>query len=302
MTENRSGIIIFDKPADYTSFDVVAKLRGILGIKKIGHAGTLDPMATGILVICVGKATKVVNLLTDMDKTYVAEMHLGTVTNTLDMTGEVIEERPVNVTEDEVRDAVMSMQGESDQVPPMYSAKKINGKKLYEIARQGGTVERKPHHINVYNIEIISMNLPDVFFKVSCSKGTYIRSIISDIGEKLGCGAAMKGLRRTKVGDFSIQNAVDFNYVEQHRDDTDLLITVDSLFKDMPGFKITDQEGSRRLSNGNQLSLDMGSLTDHDGINSVSGYDGRCLVYDMDGTFRAVYNIKDSILTPDTMF
>ena len=198
------GIIVIHKEKGFTSHDVVAKLRGILHMKKIGHTGTLDPDATGVLPVALGKGTKLVDLLTDKEKTYEAVLHLGIDTDTQDMSGTVLEERPVNVTEEEVRKVLKSFVGEQLQVPPMYSALKVNGKKLYELAREGKTVERKARPVCFYEIEPLEFHLPLVKIRVTCSKGTYIRTLCHDIGEKLGCGGCMEELLRSRVGRYSL--------------------------------------------------------------------------------------------------
>ena len=187
-----SGIINVYKEKGYTSFDVVAKLRGILKTKKIGHTGTLDPDAEGVLPVCLGKATKVCDLLTDKDKEYETVMLLGTVTDTQDISGEILEQREVTVTEEHVRAAVMSFVGDYSQIPPMYSALKVGGKKLCDLARAGVTVERAARQVKIHSITILSVELPRVAMCVECSKGTYIRTLCQDIGEKLGCGACME--------------------------------------------------------------------------------------------------------------
>ena len=183
------GVIVIRKEKDFTSHDVVAKLRGILHMKKIGHTGTLDPDAEGVLPVALGKATRLVDMITDKEKTYEAVMRLGVVTDTQDMSGTVLSQAAeLHVTEEELRAAIESFAGDYMQVPPMYSALKVNGKKLYELAREGKTVERKPRPVHFYEIEILEINLPLVRFCVTCSKGTYIRTLCHDIGEKLGCG------------------------------------------------------------------------------------------------------------------
>ena len=208
------GIINVYKEAGWTSFDVTKKLRSILHEKKIGHTGTLDPAATGVLVVCAGKATKLVNAITGSDKVYEAEMQLGIETDTEDTTGTVLREAPVNVTEEEIRNAVQSFVGSIEQIPPMYSAKKIQGKKLYELAREGKEVERKPNRITIFGITIEEIRLPYVRMTVTCSKGTYIRTLCKDIGEKLGCGAAMSALKRTRVGSFSLSESKTIAEIE----------------------------------------------------------------------------------------
>ena len=192
------GIINVYKEKGFTSHDVVAKLRGIVGQKKIGHTGTLDPDATGVLPVCLGKATKLCDLLTDKDKTYEAVMLLGMTTDTQDVTGRILEERSTEtLTADKVREVIRSFIGDYDQIPPMYSALKVNGKKLYELAREGKVVERKARPVKILDIRIIEMDLPRVRMEVSCSKGTYIRTLCHDIGEQLGCGGCMESLIRT---------------------------------------------------------------------------------------------------------
>lgn len=200
------GIINVYKEKGFTSHDVVAKLRGIVGQKKIGHTGTLDPDATGVLPVCLGKATKLCDLLTDKDKTYEAVMLLGMTTDTQDITGRILEEKSTEtLTADKVREVIESFIGDYDQIPPMYSALKVNGKKLYELAREGKVVERKARPVKILDIRIIEMDLPRVRMEVSCSKGTYIRTLCHDIGEQLGCGGCMESLIRTRVSAFQIR-------------------------------------------------------------------------------------------------
>lgn len=210
-----SGIINVYKEAGFTSFDVVAKLRGILKIKKIGHTGTLDPDATGVLPVCVGKATKLCDMLTDKDKVYECVMLLGVETDTYDMSGKILSKKSVLSTEEEVKDAINHFVGDIMQVPPMYSALKVNGKKLYELAREGKEVERKPRPVTIFSIDILSISLPEVSIRIHCSKGTYIRSLCHDIGELLGCGCAMKSLVRTRVSQFDISDAKTLDEIEK---------------------------------------------------------------------------------------
>ena len=198
-----NGIINVYKEKGYTSFDVVARMRGICGQKKIGHTGTLDPDAEGVLPVCLGKATKVCDMLTDSDKVYRAVMQLGIETDTQDLTGTVLSACEVPVlTETEIRDVIRTFQGEIMQVPPMYSALKVNGKKLCDLARAGVTVERKARPVTIYEIRIERVELPEIELTVSCSKGTYIRTLCHDIGQKFGCGAAMKSLLRLQAAGF----------------------------------------------------------------------------------------------------
>ena len=210
------GVINVYKEPGYTSFDVVAKLRGILHQKKIGHTGTLDPQAEGVLVVCLGKATRLCDILPDHDKEYEAVLLLGTTTDTEDMTGTVLERKPVNVSEGAVREAVESYIGTYDQIPPMYSAIKVNGQKLYDLARQGQTVERKPRSVTIYTLEILEMDLPRVRLRIRCSRGTYIRSLCRDIGEKLGCGGCMEHLMRTGACGFRAEKSLRLSEIEHY--------------------------------------------------------------------------------------
>lgn len=250
-----NGIIIINKEAGFTSHDVVAKMRGICRQKKIGHTGTLDPQAIGVLPVCLGSGTKLCDMLADRDKEYMAELLLGVKTDTQDTTGEVLRECPVEVTEDEVRQAVMSFKGEYHQIPPMYSALKVDGKKLYELARAGKEVERKAREVHIHDIEILEMNLPIVKIRVACSKGTYIRTLCDDIGEKLGCGGTMKHLQRTKVGSFTLERAVTLSQLERIRDEEGLeqiLFPVDSAFPTCPQLHVR-QVFCKLVDNGNSF-------------------------------------------------
>ena len=212
------GIVIIHKEKGFTSHDVVAKLRGICGQKKIGHTGTLDPEATGVLPVCLGSGTKLCDMLTDKDKEYVTELLLGVETDTQDMTGTVLARHPVSVSQEQVREAVLSFGGSYMQVPPMYSALKINGKKLYELAREGKEVERRAREVRIEEIEILQMQLPVVRLRVVCSKGTYIRTLCADIGQKLGCGGVMESLVRTRVGKFSLEEALTLEQLQELKD------------------------------------------------------------------------------------
>ena len=250
------GVLIIRKEKGYTSHDVVAKLRGILHMKKIGHTGTLDPDAEGVLPVVLGRATKLVDLLTEKRKTYEALLHLGIETDTQDMTGEILSKKPVTVSEEEVTAAIHSFLGEQQQIPPMYSALKVNGKKLYELAREGKTVERKARPVCFYEIEILEMKLPFVRFSVTCSKGTYIRTLCHDIGQKLGCGGCMEELIRTRSGNFTWEDSMTLAEVEEAvKDGTieDRVIRLGQVLKDYPEIFCT-REGDRLLKNGNALT------------------------------------------------
>ena len=251
-----NGIVNIYKEKGYTSHDVVAVLRKVVGQKKIGHTGTLDPDATGVLPVCLGRATKVCELLTDHDKTYEALLLLGKTTDTQDISGEVLEEKdPAHLTEEEVRSCIESFIGAYDQVPPMYSALKVNGKKLYELAREGKTVERKSRRVQIHGIRILEMNLPHVRMEVDCSKGTYIRTLCHDIGEKLQVGGCMEELERTKVGRFLKEDAVTLDEVRQkieQGEGAELFTPLDQIFAELPAVTVTDAKAWMSY-NGNDL-------------------------------------------------
>ena len=250
-----SGVINVYKEKGYTSHDVVAKLRGILRQKKIGHTGTLDPEAQGVLPVCLGAGTKLCDMLTDTGKTYEAVMLLGQVTDTQDTTGKVLESRAVSVDADQVRSCLASFVGAYDQIPPMYSALKVQGKKLYELARAGIEVERKPRPVQIHGIEILRMELPEVTFSVDCSKGTYIRTLCHDAGEKLGCGGCMKSLIRTRSGMFRMEDSLRLDEIEQLQRQGRILeavYPVDTMFPRAPKVLVRPEFG-RLLLNGNPL-------------------------------------------------
>jgi len=261
------GIINVYKEKGFTSFDVVAKARGIFKQKKIGHTGTLDPDAEGVLPLCFGKATKVCELLTEKRKEYQAVMLLGKVTDTQDISGTVLEEHEVNVTEEEVREAVLSFKGDIMQVPPMYSALKVNGQKLCDLARAGKTIERKARPVTIYEIEILNIELPRVTMRVKCSKGTYIRTLCEDIGVKLACGACMESLLRTKVSEFYVEDALKLSELEtlvkeytegipKEEWNTKLfpfVKSVDSVFLQYK-MAVVEKEYKKMLYNGNRLT------------------------------------------------
>lgn len=276
------GIIVIHKEKGYTSHDVVAKLRGILHMKKIGHTGTLDPDATGVLPVALGKGTKLVDLLTDKEKTYEAVLHLGITTDTQDMSGTVLEEKPVNVTEEEVHQVLESFVGDQLQVPPMYSALKVNGKKLYELAREGKSVERKARPVSFYEITPLEIKLPLVKLRVTCSKGTYIRTLCNDIGEKLGCGGCMEELLRSKVGSYSLDESHSLAEVEAAVADgtiQDMIYPVEQVLSGYPAL-FADSYGDRLLQNGNPLS---------DNLVSPQHKEGWVRMYASDGSFTGIF-------------
>ena len=228
-----NGIIVIDKPQEWTSMDVCAKLRGLFHEKRIGHGGTLDPMATGVLPVFVGRATRAVEFATDSEKEYVAGLQLGVITNTQDTTGEVLERRPVSVTREELEGALDAFRGDILQVPPMYSAIKIQGKKLYQLARAGKEVERPPRPVTIHALSVEGQTGPAEYtLRVRCSKGTYVRTLCHDIGAALGCGGAMSALRRTMAGGFTLADAHPLAEVLAADDPTVLLRPVDTCFSE----------------------------------------------------------------------
>lgn len=254
-----NGIINVYKEKGYTSHDVVAKMRGILKIKKIGHTGTLDPDAEGVLPVCIGKATKLVDLITDKDKTYEAVLKLGITTDTQDITGQILSRREVTVTKGEIEDAINSFIGEYMQLPPMYSAIKVNGKKLYELARQGIEVERKRRKVSIYDIRILKIDEEEseITVSVDCGKGTYIRTLLYDIGEKLGCGGTMKSLLRTAVGNFKLENAYKLSEIEElvQKDQIDTaLVPIDEVLSGYSKIFVAE-EYSKLIYNGNPFQI-----------------------------------------------
>lgn len=252
------GLINVLKPAGMTSFDVVAYLRRILKIKKIGHTGTLDPGAVGVLPVCIGKATKAIEFLTDKDKTYRAELTLGISTDTQDCAGEIIKKSPVNVSEDEIKSAIKSFVGKYSQVPPMYSALKVNGRKLCDIAREGKVIDRKPRNIEIYSIDILQIKKDIVLFDVECSKGTYIRTLCDDIGNILGCGGHMSFLLRKQVGIFDLSTTLTLEEIEEFATNDTLqkkMILIDEVFK---GYNeiILNSKDTKKFLNGAKIKID----------------------------------------------
>lgn len=284
-----NGILNVYKEKGYTSHDVVARLRGIVGQKKIGHTGTLDPDATGVLPVCLGKATKVCDLLTDKDKVYEAVLLLGKETDTQDITGEVLRESPVQVSEEEVEKAVMSFVGDYSQVPPMYSALKVNGKKLCDLARNGIEVERKAREVIIFEIEILKMELPQITMRVHCSKGTYIRTLCHDIGEKLGCGGCMESLKRTKSAEFYIGEALTLDEIEEQKKAgklAELLYPIDYVFSSLPKRTVKNKYG-KILYNGNRIAPEF--FTGKEALETKKDI----RIYDEGGQFVGVYRYDD---------
>ena len=287
-----NGVINVYKEAGFTSHDVVAKLRGIVKQKKIGHTGTLDPDAEGVLPVCLGNATKLCGLLTEKEKTYRAVLLLGQTTDTQDTSGRVLTEAPVTATGEEVREAIMSFLGDYDQVPPMYSALKVNGKKLYELAREGKEVERQARRVRILDMEIHEIRLPEVTFTVTCSSGTYIRTLCQDIGEKLGCGGCMKSLLRTKVDRFELADSHKLSELETMMHEGrigEVLLPVDDVFAACPAVRIR-QESDRLIQNGNPFGKEDIAETTGERLPEGTELERNCVrVYNSEGDFRGLY-------------
>ena len=282
-----NGIIIIDKPADWTSMDVCAKLRGILREKKIGHAGTLDPMATGVLPVFVGRATRAVEFAEKGKKEYVAGLRLGLVTDTQDVTGTARETREVCVSKEELAAVLPRFTGEILQLPPMYSAIKINGKKLCDVARRGGEVERMPRPVTIYELELLEQTGPaDFTLRCVCSKGTYIRTLCHDIGQALGCGGCMSSLRRTMAAGFTLAQAVTLEEVQERGEA--LLLPTDRYFAAYPVYTVASPRQEERCRHGNPLTAK--GLAD--GTYRVYGLEGEflCLSSAAGGTLTSIKN------------
>ena len=287
-----NGILNIYKEAGFTSHDVVAKLRGIVKQKKIGHTGTLDPDAEGVLPVCLGNATKLCGLLSDKEKTYEAVLLLGQTTDTQDISGKILSKSPVTADEDTVRKAVLSFLGDYGQVPPMYSALKVGGKKLYELAREGKEVERKARRVRIFDIRIHEICLPEVSFSVTCSSGTYIRTLCQDIGEALGCGGCMKSLLRTHVDRFEVNESLRLSEIETLMREgriEEVLLPVDEVFAAYP--KLWMRKGSDRLvHNGNPfLEADVESISVPETEKNAEIPDTPVRVYDSSGRFVGIY-------------
>lgn len=282
------GIINVYKEKGFTSFDVVAKMRGILGQRKVGHTGTLDPAAEGVLPVCAGKGTRLCDMLTDHDKVYRATLLLGVTTDTQDTTGTILSERSTaGLTEGEVREAILSFVGDYDQVPPMYSALKVNGKRLYELAREGKEVERKARPVRIHEIAVESMALPEVVMTVSCSKGTYIRTLCHDIGEKLSVGGCMKELLRVRVGKFSLEDSLTLSELQTLKDSgrlAEAVLPMEWVFSDRREIRVSDEGMDRLVRNGNPFRYKNAEYM-------RAGESFR--VYDREGQFVGIYEFSE---------
>lgn len=248
------GIVIVDKPQGWTSQDVTARLRRVFGTRRIGHGGTLDPMATGVLPVFVGRATRAVEFFEHAEKTYETVLHLGITTDTEDMTGTVLTEEKVSFTEEQLQETLAAFRGEILQVPPMYSALKVNGQKLCDLARKGKTVERQPRPITIHELTLVERGENTLRLRVRCSKGTYIRTLCKDIGEKLGCGGCMESLRRVAAGEYTIDEAVPLQTLLDTEEPEKYLRGVDTMFRNYPAVTLTANQETR-CRNGNAFSV-----------------------------------------------
>lgn len=274
--------MIVDKPQGWTSQDVVSKLRGVLHTKRIGHGGTLDPMATGVLPVFVGRATRGVEFFEHAEKTYEATLRLGITTDTEDTSGTVLQEKPVNITQAQLLETLEKFRGEILQVPPMYSALKVDGRKLYELARQGKEVQRQPRPITVYRLDCLSFDGDTARLLVHCSKGTYIRTLCKDIGETLGCGGCMAALRRVSAGEYSIDEAIALQDLIDAEDPEQYLRPVDTMFRNYPAQTLTEKQ-ALRVRNGNSFSTDVPA--------------GTYRLYSPNGDFLALSKSEDGIMS-----
>ena len=277
-----NGIVIIDKPAGWTSQDVTARLRRVFGTRRIGHGGTLDPMATGVLPVFVGRATRGVEFFEHAEKTYETELLLGVATDTEDTTGTVLLRREVSVTQARLDEVLERFRGEIMQIPPMYSALKVNGQKLCDLARKGRQVERQPRPVTIHELTLLSREGDTLRLRVRCSKGTYIRTLCADIGEALGCGGCMQALRRTQAGEYTIAEAVPLQQLLEAAEPETYLRDVDTMFRGYPGVKLTVNQ-EKRCRNGNAFSV------------TLPG--GTYRAYSQTGEFLMLAKVKDGVMS-----
>ena len=277
-----NGIVIIDKPAGWTSQDVTARLRRVFGTRRIGHGGTLDPMATGVLPVFVGRATRSVEFFEHAEKTYETELLLGVATDTEDTTGTVLTRREVSVTQEQLDGTLERFRGEIMQIPPMYSALKVNGQKLCDLARKGRQVERQPRPVTIHELTLLSREGDTLHLRVRCSKGTYIRTLCADIGEALGCGGCMQALRRTQAGEYTIAEAVLLQQLLESPEPETYLRDVDTMFRGYPGVKLTVNQ-EKRCRNGNAFSV------------SLPG--GTYRAYSQSGEFLMLAKVEDGVMS-----
>lgn len=275
------GIVIVDKPQDWTSQDVTARLRRVFNTRRIGHGGTLDPMATGVLPVFVGRATRGVEFFEHAEKTYEAVLRLGLTTDTEDVTGTVLTEAPVSATDEQIAETLEAFRGNIMQVPPMYSALKVNGQKLCDLARKGKTVERQPRPITIHELTLLERGENTLHLRVRCSKGTYIRTLCKDIGEALGCGGCMERLRRVQAGEYTIEEAVPLQELLDTAEPEKYLRSVDTMFRNYPAVTLTANQ-EKRCRNGTPFSVKM--------------EDGTCRAYSQSGEFLMLAKVEDGAM------
>lgn len=276
------GIVIVDKPQDWTSQDVTARLRRVFNTRRIGHGGTLDPMATGVLPVFVGRATRGVEFFEHAEKTYETVLRLGLTTDTEDITGTVLTESPVSVTQEQLAQVLAAFRGEIMQIPPMYSALKVNGQKLCDLARKGKTVERQPRPITIHELTLLERGENTLRLRVRCSKGTYIRTLCKDIGEALGCGGCMESLRRVQAGEYSITEAVPLQELLDTESPGNYLRDVDTMFRNYPAVTLTPNQ-EKRCRNGNPFSVKM--------------EEGTYRAYSQSGEFLMLAKVENGVMT-----
>ena len=276
------GIVIVDKPQDWTSQDVTARLRRVFGTRRIGHGGTLDPMATGVLPVFVGRATRGVEFFEHAEKTYETVLRLGLTTDTEDITGSLLTESPVSFTREQLEKTLEAFRGEIMQTPPMYSALKVNGQKLCDLARKGKTVERQPRPITIHELTLLERGENTLRLRVRCSKGTYIRTLCKDIGEALGCGGCMEALRRVSAGEYSITEAVPLQELLDTERPGNYLRDVDTMFRNYPAVTLTPNQ-EKRCRNGNPFSVKM--------------EEGTYRAYSETGEFLMLAKVENGVMT-----
>ena len=277
-----NGIVIVDKPQDWTSQDVTARLRRVFNTRRIGHGGTLDPMATGVLPVFVGRATRGVEFFEHAEKTYETVLRLGLTTDTEDVWGETVEERPVAYTEAELETVLEQFRGEILQIPPMYSALKVNGQKLCDLARKGKEVERKPRPITIHELTLLEAGENTLRLRVRCSKGTYIRTLCKDIGQTLGCGGCMAELRRVSAGEYTIAESVPLQTLLDAQDPEIYLRDVDTMFRNYPRITLTPNQ-EKRCRNGNSFTVNL--------------QEGTYRAYSQSGAFLMLAKVEDSVMS-----
>ena len=277
-----NGIVIVDKPQEWTSQDVTARLRRVFNTRRIGHGGTLDPMATGVLPVFVGRGTRGVEFFEHAEKTYEAVLQLGITTDTEDTSGTVLESKEVHISETEMSEILTQFRGKIMQVPPMYSALKINGQKLVDLARKGKTVERQPREIEIFELTMLEFTGDTARLRVRCSKGTYIRTLCKDIGEALGCGGCMAALRRVQAGEYTIEESVPLQVLLETDDPEKYLRPVDSMFRNYPEVVLSANQ-EKRCRNGNSFSVTMDA--------------GTYRAYSKTGEFLMLAKVEDGVMS-----